>query len=281
VTSSNASWLLVGHGSVGSWLSSRIAVRWANLSVLDPAPRVPIKQGTWLSKLDGSTLAVDFIMSCVPPAEAEKVPVLVANSISAATVLFDWNSAAPQVKARIAKETSCQVIDVALLDSLDQSGGQPLVAISGTNASEHASTLKELGFEVEVVGSECGDAALVKFVRSAFMKSLEGLLLEYYSLATLVDPSGLATLSINRNLGERFVQFTTLMLRTNRVHAHRRARELAEAADVLDQNGSLPIAMAAVETLRRAARTWESPEAPSEKASLEELMAFYRGSRDA
>ena len=277
----NPSWLLVGHGSVGSWLAGRIAARRSNLLVLDPAPRVPISRGVWLNKTGASPGAVDFIISCVPPSEAERVPELVAGSISNNTVLFDWNSAAPEVKASIAKETPCRVVDVALLDSLDQSGGEPLVAISGDDAADHASTLKEVGFQVDVVGSNCGDAALVKFVRSAFMKSLEGLLLEYYSLATLVDGSGLATFSINRNLGERFAKFTQLMLKTNRVHAQRRAWELAEAAEVLGQNGSLPIAMAAVGTLRRSARTWESAGAPSETASIEELMAFYRGSRDA
>lgn len=275
------SWLVVGHGSVGSWLAERIADKWPHVFVFDPAPRVPVLRGIWVTKPDNPADAADFIMSCVPPSEAERVPGLVADWISSNTVLFDWNSAAPEVKARIAKKTRCHVVDVALLDSLDQSGGERLVAISGEDASEHASTLEQLGFQVDVVGSKCGDAALVKFVRSAFMKSLEGLLLEYYSLATLVDKSGLATRSINRNLGERFEQFTQLMLKTNRLHAQRRARELADAADVLGQNGSLPIARAAVGTLRRSAHAWDAPDAPSEKSSIEELMAFYRGSRDA
>lgn len=281
MASNGPSWLLVGHGSVGSWLAKRIAATSPDLSVFDPAPRVPVTDGIWLNQDHRSVGVVDFIMSCVPPAEAEKVPVLVAGAISSESVLFDWNSAAPEVKARIASQTACRVVDVALLDSLDQTAGEPLVAISGKDAAEYVPVLKQLGFQVDVVGGTCGDAALVKFVRSAFMKSLEGLLLEYYSVATLVDASGLATLSINRNLGERFAQFTDLMIRTNRLHAQRRARELAEAADVLGRNGALPIAMAAVGTLRRSARTWESPGAPSEKASIEDLMAFYRGSRDA
>jgi 3-hydroxyisobutyrate dehydrogenase len=272
------SWLLVGHGSVGSWLAGKIAAKWPELYVLDPTPRVPVLRGTWLNNADPSLRPglFDFVISCVPPSEAERVPVQVANFISRDTVLFEWNSAAPEVKARIAARTNCHVVDVALLDSLDQTGGEPLVAISGEDAGNYAATLKQLGFQVDVVGTKCGDAALVKFVRSVFMKSLEGLLLEYYSLATLVDSSGIATLSINRNLGQRFEQFTELMLKTNRLHAQRRAKELAEAAEVLGQNGSMPIAMAAVGTLRRSARTWEAAGAPSEGASITDLMAFYR-----
>lgn len=274
------SWLVVGHGSVGSWLAQRIP-RTANLFVLDPAPRVPVSRGVWLNDSPIQAGIVDFVISSVPPSEADKVPELVSAFTSPDTVLFDWNSAAPERKARIADECQCHVIDVALLDSLDQSGGEHLVAISGENAARYVPTLKRMGFRVDVVGNKCGDAALVKFVRSVFMKSLEGLLLEYYSLATLLDSSGLATYSINRNLGERFGQFTQVLLKTNRLHAERRARELAEAAEVLGQNGSMPIAMAAVGTLRRSARTWKAAGAPPEQASIDELMAFFRASRDS
>lgn len=270
------SWLIVGHGSVGSWLAGKIATKSTKLFVFDPAPRVPVSHGVWVNQADGSPGVVDFVISCVPPSEAERVPSQVADLISLDTVLFEWNSVGPEVKARIASQTPCHVIDVALLDSLDQTGGEPLVAISGQTAADQAATLKQWGFQVDVVGSKCGDAALVKFVRSVFMKSLEGLLLEYYSLATLVDASGIATLSINRNLGPRFEQFTQMMLKTNRIHAQRRAKELADAAEVLGQNGSMPIAMAAVGTLRRSARTWESVGAPLEDASIADLMAFYR-----
>jgi hypothetical protein len=271
-------WLVVGHGSVGSWLVDRIAPTTDQLFVLDPAPRVPVRFGTWLKPPQATPSPVDFVVSCVPPAYADRIPAIVSGSISPSTVLFDWNSASPALKARIAAAAACVVVDVALLDSVDANHREALLAISGPEASAHADVLRRLGFLVEIVGDKYGDAALLKFVRSAFMKALEGLALEYSSLASSLDPSGIVTLSITRNLGDQFADFMQLLLKTNRLHAGRRARELAEAAEVLGHdNGTMLMAHAAVETLERSARAWEMANAPAENASVDELMAFFKG----
>jgi hypothetical protein len=271
-------WLVVGHGSVGSWLAERIAPTTDRLFVIDPAPRVPVRAGRLLDAQQPTASPVDFVISCVPPAQAEEVTKTISGSVSSSTVLFDWNSASPEVKARIAAQAPCMVVDVALLDSVDGNNGQPLLAISGPRAGDQAEELRRLGFLVDVVGDKCGDAALLKFVRSAFMKGLEGLLLEYYSLASSLDPSGVVTLSITRNLGEQFTAFAQVLLKTNRLHARRRARELLEAAEVLSRgNGSMLIAHAAIATLERSARAWDMSDAPAEDASVGELMAFFKG----
>jgi hypothetical protein len=272
-----SAWLVVGHGSVGSWLVDRIAPTTDRLFVLDPAPRVPIRAGQWLKARGATPTPVDFVVSCVPPAFAEQIPGMVAASVSPSTVLFEWNSASPAAKERIAAAAPCIVVDVALLDSVDTNRREALLAISGPQANQHADELRQLGFLVDVVGDKCGDAALLKFVRSAFMKGLEGLVLEYYALASSFDPSGVVTLSITRNLGGQFADFMQLLVKSNRLHAGRRARELAEAADVLSSgNGSMVIAHAAIATLERSARAWEMANAPAENASVEELMAFFK-----
>src|SRR5258708_39422109 len=132
----SGSWLIVGHGSVGSWLAARIAPTTDRLFVLDPAPRVPIRAGRRLDPEHPMPVPVDFVISCVPPVQAERVPETISPWVSPGSVLFDWNSASPGVKTRIATRAPCLVMDVALLDSLDSNRAQPLLAISWPGADQ-------------------------------------------------------------------------------------------------------------------------------------------------
>jgi len=62
---------------------------------------------------------------------------------------------------------------------------------------------------------------------------------------------------------------------TNRLHAARRAAELADAVQVLEARGaSLQVARAVVPLLERAAQVWKESDAPAANATLDELVAY-------
>lgn len=268
-------WLIVGHGSVGSSLAQRIGALGDSLLVYDPAPRVPISIGHRLERLEGRDGPVDYVISCVPPAAAMNVPGLITPLLHAGSVLLDWNTVSPEMKQAIAATSRCEMVDVALLDSLDRDGAQPRLAISGRQADGCRSLLVSLGFHVDVAGSSPGDAALLKYARSIFMKSLEGLALEYLTLAAPIDRRLIAGNSLTNNLGDQTMAFLQLLVTTNRRHAARRAAELADAVQVLEARGaSLEVAKAVVPLLQHAAQLWTEPDAPAENASLQELIAF-------
>jgi 3-hydroxyisobutyrate dehydrogenase-like beta-hydroxyacid dehydrogenase len=136
--------LVVGHGSVGSFLATRLVAAGAAVSVFDPQPRVPTTVGRAVD--DPASLAtVDYVFSCVTPEAAESVPLLVRAALAPEGVLFDWNTVSPDVKRRIAAATEATTVDVALLDSLDAEVKQPTLAISGPSGDQAAQVLETYG----------------------------------------------------------------------------------------------------------------------------------------
>jgi hypothetical protein len=277
------SWLVVGHGSVGSLLTERFASRGDTVFVCDPSPRIPLGVGQLLDADSDRRVSVDCVVSCVSPSAAEDVPALATPFVGPRSLFFDWNSVAPAAKQRVAGLLPCDVIDVALLDSIDGlalgaipgPADSPSIAISGPRVQRARALLATYGFEVEIAGSEVGAAAMLKYTRSIFMKSLEALVLEYLAIAETIDGDGIVWRSLERNLGSHFARFMTFLLTTNRLHAERRAAELADAVEVFsEQRGTPKVASAAVDVLSRAAELWKEPGAPPEHASPAELAGF-------
>ncbi len=268
-------WLIIGHGSVGSAMAQRIDALGDEVLVYDPAPRIAVSTGRRLQRLAQDDGPVDFLLSCVPPSVADQVPGLIAPVVNKASVLLDWNTVSPEMKETIASAAPCEVLDVALLDSLDGNGGQPRVAISGPRAEARRALLESLGFHVDIAGSVPGEAALLKYARSIFMKSLEGLVLEYVAVTLPIDRRGIVASSVQNNLGEQAMDFLRLLVATNRRHAARRAHELGDAVQVFKARGiSVEVAEAVVPLLQRVAQLWQEPDAPNEGASLDELIAY-------
>jgi len=268
------SWLVVGHGSVGAFLAGRLAGD-GPVAILDPSPRLPVVAGTHVDNLAG--LEVDHVVSCVPPGAAEEVAPGAAGTLRAGGLFFDWNTVSPAVKRRIGAALAVPVVDVALLDSLDGAPAQPTLAVSGPEAGRAALILEGLGFAVSVAGADVGEAAALKYLRSLFMKTLEALALEYAALAAGLDPEGVVRDSIGRNLGAAFLEFTDLLVATNRVHAERRRAELADAVASFGDDGARPeLAAAAVSVLRQAEAAWHDTDAPAADAGRSELSAHLR-----
>ncbi|MDQ6709894.1 MAG: hypothetical protein M3Z11_04985 [Candidatus Dormibacteraeota bacterium] len=269
------SWLIVGHGSVGSALARRIDSAGGRVLVYDPAPRIPVTVGSHLERLGPNDGPVDRVVSCVPPSEAERVPALVAPVLTRDSVLLDWNTVSPEAKQVIAAASASEMIDVALLDTLDATRAQPRVAISGARADIHRPLVEALGFHVDIAGRKPGDAALLKYARSIFMKSLEGLVLEYLALTEPIDRQGIVSASVENNVGTQAMDFFALLVTTNRRHAARRAGELADAVEVLQARGaSITVAKAVVPLLEHAAKIWQAADAPRADASLHELVVY-------
>jgi hypothetical protein len=272
-TSSGArSWLVAGHGSVGSFVAARLTAGGAAVSIFDPRPRVPVVHGTRVADPAGGR--VDYAISCVSPEAAENVPSVVEASLSPDGVFFDWNTVAPAVKRRIAAAVAATTIDVALLDSLDADVDRPMLAVSGRGAYDAAGTLEAFGFRVFVAGGEVGQAALLKYLRSVFMKGFEALVLEYASLASHTDGAAIVRASLASNLGEPFVRFMDLLLETNRIHAERRSRELAAALALFADGVEPKLSFAAVEVLRQAAAAWSADSAPPADAGSKVLAGY-------
>jgi 3-hydroxyisobutyrate dehydrogenase-like beta-hydroxyacid dehydrogenase len=268
-------WLVVGHGSVGSFVAERLTRTGSSVSVLDPAPRLPITAGSAVTDLEDG--GFDYIVSCVPPDVAETVPSTVSRAHGAGGLFFDWNTVSPEAKRRIAAAVPVGTVDVALLDSVDGGNSHgPRLAVSGGDSERAEELLSGAGFDVVYAGPDVGQAASLKYLRSVFMKTFEALVLEFSALAAGLDAEHIVRSSLANNLGAEFSSFMDLLIQTNRVHADRRANELEDAVASFADEGTTPdLAAAAVDVLRRAALAWQH-EAPPEGTPPEDLAQHLR-----
>jgi 3-hydroxyisobutyrate dehydrogenase-like beta-hydroxyacid dehydrogenase len=267
----DARWLVVGHGSVGSFVADRLVARGEDVWIYDPEPRVALVAGRaiTLSELNGD---IRYIVSCVPPHAARDVPALLQHVHADDGLLLDWNTVSPATKRAIDASVPMPMVDVALLDTLDAERAHPLLAVSGPQAELAAALLEHSGFQVALVGAAIGDAAALKYLRSVFMKGLEALVLEYEALGSVLDGEHVVRDSLAASLGPQFLVFMDVLLRTDRVHAGRRSEELAGVRDAFGEEGwDLQLPAAAAATLRRAAQAWESAGAPPADAPGPEL----------
>jgi 3-hydroxyisobutyrate dehydrogenase-like beta-hydroxyacid dehydrogenase len=272
-------WLIVGHGSVGSFVAERLARGGAQVAVLDRRPRIPVATGIQLADVSQLEWPIAYVVSCVPPGAANEIPRLVSSILEPSTVYFEWNTVSPIVKREIRDAIPAITIDVALLDSLDVAVEHPSLAISGERgATVHAAAvLRTHGFAPIVVGDDVGDAASLKYLRSTFMKGLEALVLEYTSLAAPLEGAAVVRASLTSSLGEQFVAFMDLLVSTNRIHAGRRSRELDQAVAAFSSSDASPrLLSAAVEVLAAASAAWDRADAPRPDADVHALASFLR-----
>jgi hypothetical protein len=264
-------WLVVGHGSVGSFVARRLVAHGERVVIFDPHPRVVPVDGE-VVELSEVVDAVDYAVSCVTPDAAQGVPSLLKGVLRSDGVLFDWNSVSPATKRAIAEQVEATTVDVALLDTLDADRAAPRLAVSGLDVERSARLLRDQDFDVAVVGEEIGDAAAAKYLRSMFMKALEALVLEYEALGSVLDGGRVVRDSIGANLGAQFLDFMDVLVETDRVHARRRADEVESVARTFSDDGwTLRFANAAAEVLGSAADAWDHDDAPPLGATAEEL----------
>ena len=272
-------WLIVGHGSVGSFVAARLARGGAQVAVLDRRPRVPVATAVQLADVAQLEWPIAYVVSCVPPGAANEIPRLVSGILQPTTVYFEWNTVSPTVKREIRDAIPAITIDVALLDSLDVAVEHPSLAISGERGAtvDAAAVLRTHGFAPIVVGDGVGDAAALKYLRSTFMKGLEALVLEYESLAFPLDGADVVRSSLANSLGDQFVAFMNLLVSTNRIHASRRSRELDQAVEAFSSPGTTPrVLRAAVDVLAAASDAWDHANAPPPDADVRALAGFLR-----
>lgn len=268
-------WLVIGHGSVGSSLVRRIRRTGAPVTVFDPAPRLPVVDADHLTRAEPGGEPFDVAISCVVPSAAFGALEAVQPILSSRSLYLDWNTLPPHTKRDIAARALSRVVDVALMDTLDSEREHPTLAVGGDDADEAAALLTGLGFAVAIAGRNCGDAAQLKLARSLFMKSLEALVLEFEAAISPLPGRDVVIVSIEQNLGKSFSAFARMLIETDRVHADRRGSELESAvAAYRDSTRSLRVATASIGTLRAAAAAWQLPDAPATTASSRELSAY-------
>lgn len=269
--------VLVGYGEVGRAFGPRIEQSGVNLLRADPAcPGV--RDGRNILKAIPQELPEGcLVLAAVPSAAA----LAVARDIASRSVridLIDLSSSPRSLMrdcAALFAGRPGRFMDAAIMGSVNMSGADAPITISGPDAKSWARTLTSFGFTVAALpNSQAGDASGLKLLRSLMTKGLEALAVECFSAAREM---GLEA-EIRENLqeiGERsFPAVLDAMVRTHVVHAPRRRHEVAAAIAQAEALGlHVPLAHAVLDAYSRTEARLQSG-AFEEVPPLNEAVAW-------
>jgi 3-hydroxyisobutyrate dehydrogenase-like beta-hydroxyacid dehydrogenase len=123
--------------------------------------------------------------------------------------------------------------------------------ISGPHAETVSPLLRELEMQLTVVGSETGDAAAIKMIRSVMVKGIEALTLECFLAAARAGVLEEVTASLKNNYPSLdWTKIADYNIERMASHGERRAAEMEESAATLRELGLDPL-MADATVLRQ------------------------------
>lgn len=247
---------LVGYGEVGKILARAMraqGVAWVgawDVLFRDPSQGVAMKERATQDGVEacsslGALLAcADVVISAVTAANAFEVASEAAQSVRSGTFFLDLNSASPMTKAKAAKlidGAGAHYVEAGVMTSVPPYGIRAPMLLGGVRAGALADKLAPLGFDLTVVSEGIGVASAMKLCRSVFIKGLEAIIVESYTLARShgVERQLLASLTETFPEIDWDKQGTYFFSRVAK-HGKRRAEEMREAANTVREAGFDP-----------------------------------------
>ncbi len=195
----------------------------------------------------------EIVFSTVTANQASAAAEQTAPHLRTEHLYADLNSVSPGLKQAIARTiiaSGARFVEVAVMAPVPPYGHKVPLLTGGPDAPEFAERLLPYGMVIETGSAEWGAAAATKMCRSIMVKGIEALMTECVLTAIHygVDQKVLAS------LGESFPgvdwpKLATYLVGRVVVHGERRAREMEEVAETVQEAGVDPIMVQA--TVRR------------------------------
>src|SRR6266571_258581 len=186
----------------------------------------------------------DIVISAVTAANALDVAREAARSIRPGTFFLDLNSASPTTKTSASKlvdAAGAHYVEAGVMTPVPPYGIRAPMLLGGNRAGALAEKLRPLGFDMTVVAERIGIASAIKLCRSVFIKGLEAVIVESYTLARRhgVERHLLASLTETFPEIDWEKQGSYLFGRVAK-HGKRRVGEMREAANTVREAGFEP-----------------------------------------
>ncbi len=247
---------LVGYGEVGKILARALrdqGLPWVgawDVLFRDPSQGAAMKGRAREDRVEACAslpallACADIVISAVTAANALDVASEAAQSVRSGTFFLDLNSASPMTKAKAARlidGAGAHYVEAGVMTSVPPHGIHVPMLLGGMRARALAEKLVPLGFDLTVVSEEIGVASAMKLCRSVFIKGLEAIIVESYTLARChgVEHQLLASLAETFPEIDWEKQGTYLFSRVAK-HGKRRAEEMREAANTVREAGIDP-----------------------------------------
>jgi len=199
----------------------------------------------------------EVVFSAVTVDQAEQVGAELLELANRGQLVVDVNASTPSVKARLGTRASAagvRYVDANLMGAVSIYGHRVQLLSSGTGASSFQADFEPLGFNIEVLDGQAGKAAAVKMLRSVVTKGMEALLVEALTAARALGIVDDAFAGICGPMdATTYSDFAVMCIKTDVLHAGRRAVEMDDIATELTQMGIDPVMTKA--TTRRLAQS--------------------------
>jgi 3-hydroxyisobutyrate dehydrogenase-like beta-hydroxyacid dehydrogenase len=232
---------VLGLGEAGSIYARGLAERGAEVAAADPvvldAPAGVTRRTSIGDAVDGA----DLVLSLVGATAADEVLAEALPRMTPTAVFADLNTGAPAHKRALAARAGAAGIpfaDVAVMAPVPRAGLGTELFASGDGAGRAAEILVGYGLPLRVVGTDAGDAAGLKLVRSVFMKGLAGLVFESLAAAERIGAVAEVRGQIANELGPDGDALVQRLLDGTRMHAARRAHEMRDTLAFLGDLGT-------------------------------------------
>jgi 3-hydroxyisobutyrate dehydrogenase-like beta-hydroxyacid dehydrogenase len=231
---------VLGLGEAGGRLAADLVSEGVEVRGYDPLP-VAAPDGVDQaidpgSAVSGSTLVIALTTASTARAAAESA----LPGLGSGATYADLNTTSPALKQEIAAlvdPTGARFADVGLLGTVPARGLRTPAVASGSGAQAFADALEPLGMPVEVVSERPGDAAILRLLRSVFMKGLAACVLESLHAAEAAGHRSWLEGEIAAVVGEPVLE---RLVAGSRRHAVRRVDELEAARELLLELGVEP-----------------------------------------
>ena len=191
-----------------------------------------------------------LIMSAVTASNTLAVAQEIARTIRPGTVFLDLNSASPGTKQKAAaliEAAGGKYVEAGVMTSVPPYGLAVPMLVGGRHAVALADRLRTFGFDITPVSEKIGVASATKMTRSIMIKGLEALVIESYSTARKygVEDAMIATLKETFPSIDWDKQGAYFFSRVVQ-HGKRRAEEMREAANTVQEAGFAPSMASAI-----------------------------------
>lgn len=194
---------------------------------------------TVASSVEDFLTRVDHVFIFTPGATGEAVAYSCRAFLAPNQLYIDCNSAAPEdkQKAFLALDEHPLFVDAAVMAAVPGLGHRVPMVASGPGAQRFHEVFSPFGMSIDPMGGDPGAAAIVKLVRSTFMKGIAALLLETLALSETYQVTAKVMESLQQSIGAGFPQLAARLASSTFQHAERRFHEVEAVRELFVEQG--------------------------------------------
>lgn len=252
---------LVGYGEVGKIFSAGLKPRVQQVGAWDLKFAADATRAAQLAHAQANGIAAhdsmralceasDFVISAVTASNTLAVAQEAARSIRPGSLFLDLNSASPGTKQQAAaaiEAAGAHYVEAGVMTSVPPYGIEVPMLLGGAQARDLAVLLCGWGCDAKAVSEKLGVASAIKMCRSVMIKGLEALVIESYATARAygVEDHVLPTLQETFPSIDWPQQGSYFFSRVVQ-HGQRRAEEMRESANTVNEAGFEPFMARAI-----------------------------------